>query len=141
RGYIEVLFKAADTPLGREFEAMVASNAGVHLTNFAVTDAAKAHQRLSGEGFAMRPLVQFQRPVGTESGPGVAAFTVVRLERGAMPEGRIQILTHPNGTLALTDVLIASPGVAEAASRFERFTGRKARANAFGEATLALDRG
>jgi len=48
---------------------------------------------------------------------------------------------HPNGTLALTDVLIASPGVAEAASRFERFTGRKARANAFGEATLALDRG
>ena len=28
RGYIEVLFKAADTPLGREFEAMLAGNAG-----------------------------------------------------------------------------------------------------------------
>ena len=26
----------------------------------------------------MRPLVQFQRPVDTESGPGIAAFTVVR---------------------------------------------------------------
>ena len=42
----------------------------------------------------MRPLVQFQRPVETETGPGVAAFTVVRLERGAMAEGRIQMLAH-----------------------------------------------
>jgi len=155
RGYVEVLFKTADTPLGREFDLALARHAGVHLAAFSVADAEGQHRRLTEAGFPMRPLVQFQRPVGTESGPGVAAFTVVRLERGAMPEGRIQILTHrtestvwqkrwlthPNGTLALTDVLIASPDVAEAASRFERFTGRKARANAFGEATLALDRG
>src|SRR5689334_9169071 len=58
RGYIEVLFKTADTPLGREFEAALADNAGVHLTNFAVSDAAKAHDRLTAQGFAMRPLVQ-----------------------------------------------------------------------------------
>ena len=155
RGYIEVLFKAADTPLGREFEAALAGHAGVHLTNFAVVDAAKAHARLTGEGFAMRPLVQFQRPVGTASGPGVAAFTVVRLERGAMPEGRIQILTHrtedtvwqkrwldhPNGALALIDVVIASADVAEAAARFTRFAGRPARSKQFGQAALALDRG
>jgi glyoxalase-like protein len=155
RGYIEVLFKAADTPLGREFEAALGSHAGVHLTNFAVADAAQAHQRLTDEGFAMRPLVQFQRPVGTESGPGIAAFTVVRLERGAMPEGRIQILTHrtedtvwqkrwlthPNGALALIDVVIASPDVAEATARFERFLGRQARSAQFGQAAFALDRG
>ena len=155
RGYIEVLFKAADTPLGREFEAMVAGNAGVHLANFAVTDAAKAHQRLTEEGFAMRPLVQFQRPVGTETGPGVAAFTVVRLERGAMPEGRIQILTHrtentvwqkrwlnhPNGALALVDVVIASLDVAEATARFERFLARPAQSKQFGQDSFVLDRG
>jgi len=155
RGYIEVLFKAADTPLGREFEAALGGHAGVHLTNFAVVDAAKAHQRLSDEGFAMRPLVQFQRPVGTESGPGIAAFTVVRLERGAMPEGRIQILTHqtedtvwqkrwlahPNGAMALIDVVIASPDVAEATARFERFLGRRARSAQFGQAAFVLDRG
>ena len=52
------------------------------------------HRRLTEAGFAMRPLVQFQRPVDTVSGPGVAAFTVVRLERGAMAEGRIQMLAH-----------------------------------------------
>jgi hypothetical protein len=155
RGYIEVLFKAADTPLGREFEAALAGNAGVHLTNFAVVDAAKAHQRLTEEGFAMRPLVQFQRPVGTETGPGVAAFTVVRLERGAMPEGRIQILTHRtentvwqerwldhrNGALALIDVVIASPDVAEATARFERFLGRQAKETGFGQTAFLLDRG
>jgi hypothetical protein len=155
RGYIEVLFKTADTQLGREFEAARAGNPGVHLTNFAVTDAAEAHRRLTAEGFAMRPLVQFQRPVGTENGEGVAAFTVVRLERGAMPEGRIQILTHrtedtvwqkrwlnhPNGALALIDVVIASPDVAEAAARFGRFTARPVKAAEIGRATLSLDRG
>ncbi len=154
RGYIEVLFKAADTALAREFEATLASHAGVHLANFAVVDAAKAHQRLTELGFAMRPLVQFQRPVGTETGPGFAAFRVVRLERGAMPEGRIQILTHrtentvwqtrwlthPNGALGLIDVVIASPDVVEAAARFERFTGRKPTATPHGR-TVALDRG
>jgi len=155
RGYIEVLFKAADTPLGREFEAVLSGHAGVHLTNFAVTDAEQAHARLTEEGFAMRPLVQFQRPVGTENGPGVAAFTVVRLERGAMPEGRIQILTHRtehtvwqkrwldhrNGAQALIDVVIASSDVAEATARFERFLGRKAQSPQFGQAAFALDRG
>ena len=155
RGYIEVLFKAADTPLGREFEAALAGNAGVHLANFAVVDAAKAHRRLTDDGFAMRPLVHFQRPVGTETGPGIAAFTVVRLERGAMPEGRIQILTHrtedtvwqprwldhPNGALALADVAIVSPDIAEATARFERFVGRRASSTGFGQTSFTLDRG
>lgn len=155
RGYIEVLFKTADTPLGREFEATLAGHAGVHLTNFAVVDAAKAHQRLTDLGFAMRPLVQFQRPVDTVDGPGTAAFTVVRLERGAMAEGRIQILTHrtedtvwqkrwlahPNGALALIDVVIASPDVAEATARFERFLGRQAKSPQLGQAFFELDRG
>jgi hypothetical protein len=153
-GYIEVLFKAADTSLGREFETTLDAYAGVHLANFAVSDAEQAHRRLAGLGFAMRPLVQFRRPVDTESGPDFAAFTVVRLERGAMPEGRIQILTHrtehtvwqtrwldhPNGALALVDMVVASPDVAEAAARFARFTERPARATRFGQA-IVLERG
>lgn len=154
RGYIEVLFQAADTPLGREFQAALAGNAGVHLANFAVVDAEAHHRRLGEAGFAMRPLVQFQRPVGTETGPGIAAFTVVRLERGAMPEGRIQILTHrtedtvwqkrwlnhPNGALALSDVVVVSPDIDEAAARFSRFTERQARPTRHGRA-IVLDRG
>ncbi len=94
RGYLEMLFKTADTPLGRELDEALARYAGVHLAAFAVADAAKAHARLTEAGFKTRPLVQMERPVATESGTGKAAFTVARVEPGAMAEGRIQILTH-----------------------------------------------
>jgi hypothetical protein len=154
RGYIEVLFKTADTPLGREFDLALASHAGLHLVAFSVADAEAAHRRLEQSGFAMRPLVQFQRPVGTATGPDVAAFTVVRLERGAMAEGRIQMLAHRtedtvwqprwlnhrNGALALLDLAVVCADVEEAATRFVRFTGHPARPTRLGR-TVALDRG
>jgi hypothetical protein len=50
-------------------------------------------------------------------------------------------LTHGNGALGLLDLVVACADVAEAADRFERFTGRKAHAPAFGQAAIALDRG
>jgi len=68
RGSIEVLFKTADTPLGREFDLALAGRAGVHLAAFWVADVEGQHRRLSDAGFAMRPLVQFQRPVETVTG-------------------------------------------------------------------------
>jgi len=154
RGYIEVLFKTADTALGREFDAALDGYSGVHLAACSVADAEGNHRRLSEAGFAMRPLVQFQRPVGTENGPAVAAFTVVRLERGAMAEGRIQLLahrtedtvwqkrwlSHENGALGLMALLVVSGDVAEATARFTRFTGRGARPMTFGQ-SITLDRG
>jgi hypothetical protein len=154
RGYIEILFRTADTPLGREFDLARAGHAGVHLAAFSIADAEGQHQRLTEAGFAMRPLVQFQRPVETAAGPGVAAFTVVRLERGAMAEGRIQMLahrtedtvwqkrwlTHRNGALGLVDLVVVSPDVTEAAGRFVRFTGHRAKPTRSGQA-IALDRG
>jgi hypothetical protein len=154
RGYIEALFKTADTPLGRELDAGLARYPGVHLAAFAVTDASAAHRRLAGEGFRMQPLVEMQRPVDTGGAPGTAAFTLARLEPGEMPEGRIQILTHrteqmvwqprwlshPNGALGLTSVAIAVADAADAARRFARLTGRPATPATFGQ-TIELDRG
>jgi hypothetical protein len=154
RGYIEVLFKTADTPLGREFDLALSGHAGVHLAAFSMADAEAQHRRLTDEGFAMRPLVQFQRPVGTATGSGIAAFTVVRLERGAMAEGRIQMLAHrteetvwqprwlnhPNGVLGLLDLVVVCADVAEATGRFVRFSGREAVPTRHGQA-IALDRG
>ncbi len=154
RGYVEVLFKTADTALGRELEAALARHAGVHLAAFAMADAAAAHRRLASAGFRMQPLVHMQRPVETGGAPGIAAFTLARLEAGQMPEGRIQILTHrteamvwqprwlshPNGAVALTDVIIAAHDLEDAAWRFARFTGRKAIPSPSG-AIIELDRG
>jgi len=149
-----VLFKTAATPLAAELDISMARYPGVHLAAFAVVDAAKAHARLGTAGFALRPLVHFQRPVGTEAGPATAAFTVARVERGAMAEGRIQILTHhtedavwqkrwlvhPNGARGLASVVIVVSDVEEAAARFVRFTGRPAMSVRAG-AVIALDRG
>jgi hypothetical protein len=154
RGYIEVLFKTAATPLAAELDISMARYPGIHLAAFAVADAAKAHARLGAAGFALRPLVHFQRPVDTETGPATAAFTVARVERGVMAEGRIQILTHhtedavwqkrwlvhPNGARGLTSVVVAVADVDEAAARFERFTGRRASPTHSGR-VVALDRG
>ena len=154
RGYIEALFKTADTPLGRELDAALARHGGVHLAAFSVADAAAAHRRLASAGFRMQPLVHMQRPVDTGGAPGIAAFTLARLEPRQMPEGRIQILTHrteamvwqprwlshPNGAVALTSVIIVVADAEEAAGRFARFTGREAMPSPLGQ-TIELDRG
>ena len=154
RGYIEVLFKTAATPLAPELDISMARYPGVHLAAFAVADATKAHARLGAAGFALRPLVHFQRPVDAETGRAMAAFTVARVERSAMAEGRIQTLTHhtedavwqkrwlahPNSARGLASVVIAVADVEEAAARFVRFTDRRASPTPSGQ-VVALDRG
>ena len=153
-GYIEVLYKTADTVLGRELDSAISRYAGVHLAAFSVSDAAAAHRRLESSGFRVRPIADMQRPVETEAGPDTAKFTVTRVEPGEMAEGRIQILahhteaavwqprwlTHPNGAIGLMDVVIATASVEEAADRFGRFLGRAITGNSFGKA-IYLDRG
>jgi hypothetical protein len=154
RGYIEVLFKTAETPLGREFDAAMARYPGVHLAAFAVADAANAHRRLAASGFRVRPLAEMQRPVDFDEKVEMAAFTIARLEPDEMPEGRIQILTHrtehivwqprwlahPNGALGLVSVAIVVADANAAAERFARFTGRPANPTSFGR-SIRLDRG
>ena len=154
RGYMEVLFKNSDTPLAGEFDAALARRAGLHLAAFSVLDAAAARERLAGAGFPVRDLARMQRPVETEAGPGIAAFTISRVTPMAMPEGRIQILTHhtehavwqprwlshPNSVCDLIDVVIAVGDVEEAAKRFARFTGCAATFTP-GGALIRLDRG
>jgi hypothetical protein len=119
-----------------------------------VPDAYAQHQRLASHGFRVRPLVKMQRPVATETGDDVASFTIARVEPDVMPEGRIQMLTHhtesavwqarwlshPNGALALLDVVIALADVDEASERYAHFTGRAVTPRPSG-GYLRLDRG
>jgi hypothetical protein len=154
RGYVEILFKTAETPLAGELEAAMARYRGLHLAAFAVADASAFHRELAERCFRMQPLVHMQRPVESEEGTGEAAFTIARLASGEMPEGRIQALTHHterlvwqprwlshrNGALALLAVVIAIADVEEAVQRYARFTGRNSRPIPFGHA-IELDRG
>ena len=156
RGYIEVLFKTADTPLGREFEAALARP--FRRASRRLLDRRRRRRRTSGSadaGFAMRPLVQFQRPVDTASGPGIAAFTVVRVGArrdggGPHPDahpshrghGVAEALARASQRRAGADRVCwsLSADVAEAAARFARFTGRAAKRMTFGQ-SIQLDRG
>jgi hypothetical protein len=154
RGYIEFLFKTADTPLAKQFDTAMARYRGLHLVAFAVADAAGTHARLATAGFALQPVVDMRRPVETPDGAGIAAFSIVRPQPGEMPEGRIQALTHRtestvwqqrwlahrNGATGLLDVVIVEPDVGEAAARFARFLGRPAAFDRFGQ-SITLDRG
>ena len=140
RGYIEVLFKTADTALGREFDAARARYSGLHLIAFAVADAKATRAQLAATGFKVRPIVELRRPVKTATGDGEAAFTVTRVDDGEMREGRIQYLTHhtedsvwqkrwlthKNGVKGLLDVVVAVSDVDEAAARYVRFLRREA---------------
>jgi hypothetical protein len=154
RGYMEVLFKTADTPLGREFEAALARHSGIQLAAFAVADANAWHRRLGEAGFRTRPIAPFKRPVGTETGTDTASFTVARVEPGEMAEGRIQMLTHhtedavwqkrwlshPNGARGLANLVIVVEGVDEAAARYARFVNRPVIRTLAGQ-SVVLDRG
>ena len=154
RGYIEILFKTAATPLAQELDRALARFSGVHLIAFSVADAKAAGARLKESGFRVSPIVELRRPVATEGGSAEAAFTVARVEPGQMAEGRIQLLTHhtqdavwqkrwlahQNGAKQLLDVVIAVSDIGEAAARYERFTGRKPVATRMGR-SIFLDRG
>jgi hypothetical protein len=153
-GYIEVLYKTADTPLSQELDTARARYSGLHLIAFATSDAQRESARLAGKGFRVRPVVNLRRPIALERGTGEAAFSVARVEPGEMKEGRIQFLTHhtpelvwqkrwlahENGAQALVDVVIAVDDVAEAADRFGLFLGVIAGTTPFGRAFL-LGRG
>src|SRR4051794_15382863 len=89
RGYIECLFRTADTPLGQEFEAALARYPGVHLAAFAVADPEHAHARLESAGFRLRPIGEMERPRSTPGGSDIAAFTGLRLGSGEVAQGRI----------------------------------------------------
>ena len=154
RGYVEVLFNTAATPLAAELDLSMARYRGVHLAAFAVADAGKAHARLGAAGFALRPLVNMQRPVDTEAGPATAVLHG-RACRARRHGGR----PHPDPYAShrgcgLAEALArASQWRTRAGerrdrgarcrgggARFARFTGRHATPTRSGQ-MIALDRG
>ena len=80
RGYVEVLFKTADTPLAAEIDLSMARYGGVHLAAFAVADAGKAHARL---GAAWRPVKRIKRADASST----SGTTITTLANARAPLG------------------------------------------------------
>jgi len=154
-GYLEFLVHTADTPIGKEFLEALNRRAGLHLSAFAVTDAASHHAQLEAAGHTMRPLVNFSREVETETGTATARFCVARLAAGVMTEGRVQVVTHfdenamwqsrwtshANRAHSLRAIVISSPDPNETAARFSNFLGIEPQSLGEGGLSLKLNRG
>jgi len=158
RGYLEILtpVQGSETALARQLRAGLSRYQGVHLIAFSIADAEAERSRLFAAGFDPQPVVRLRRLVAVEGGGEASAeFSVVRTAQQIMPEGRIQFLVHEtprlvwqprflgheNAIEGLTGVLVVVADVPEAASRYARFTGRRAEAIGEGCAVIALDRG
>jgi hypothetical protein len=154
RGYLEILthVPGLDTLRATELRAGLARYTGLHLIAFTCADAGVESARLAAAGFPVQPKVSLRRPMPLDGGgEGMAAFSVVRLPPGAMPEGRIQLLTQDtpdvvwqpsmiardNGIVALTGIAVAVADPTEAVARYARYLGVSAPSGR----TIALDRG
>lgn len=159
RGYLEFLTPVpgpeADTPVRRHMEACLARRTGVHLIAFTVADAEAEAARLESVGFEPMPTVHLRRMAPAGEGREVeVAFTVVRARLGAVPEGRLQTLTHLtpelmwrpelvaeiNGIKALEAAVLASAEPEASAGRLSRYVGRPAQPVGEGW-RIDLDRG
>lgn len=155
-GYLEILSATGEeTPLAEQFRAALGRYEGLHLIAFAAADAEARHAALPARRFKPLPLVRLRRPIPIPGGEALSRFDVVRLPPGAMPEGRIQIVTHhtpelvwrpnllihANGAEALTGVVVCVDDPAEAAIRFSRFVDGEATFVDPARSELALQRG
>ena len=157
RGYLEVLTRVPDiaSAITQQMDAGLARYTGLHLIAFTVSDTDATTARLREQGFSPDPPVALRRPMPLDDGgEGTAAFSVIRLPNDAMLEGRVQVLSQDtpdvvwqrsvtadaNGASMLSGILICADDPAEAAGRYERFTGKKRRVSGDGF-RIALDRG
>ena len=136
-GYLEYLTPTGATPVADQLRAAIERYVGVHLIAFGTQRPDLDFDRLAKERFGPLAPIALQRPIGTESGEGLARFTVVRVPPGTMAEGRIQYcqqhtpellwqprwLKHENGATRLASVLLVVADPREAAQRYSRYTG------------------
>lgn len=141
QGYLEflgILDMAADT---RGLPELIDRHCGLHILALASADP-DGDQRRLGETGIHATLAHLNRQVMLDGRAQTARFTQIRAD-AAMPEARIfgirhetpdlvwlpGYLDHPNGAVALEDVLIAVPDLPEARERYARFTGAAPRAD------------
>lgn len=157
-GYIELLCEAGDimAPVVEDLRARLARYEGVQLMVFTDADAVAAHQRISDKGIAVQPMVQLRRDVEAADGSETEVqFSVIRAAFDAIPEGRIQVITHhtpehmwqdryisyANGITGLVGATVCVEDPSASVKNFEKISGRAAMAVDHDEVHLVCDRG
>lgn len=154
RGFIELLAATHDTPLAEQLRRAVDRYEGLHLIALSHADIPGERERLVAAGFPMQPIVRLRRHKQTPDGLREVAWSVLRPQAGAMPEGRVQFAychtpdltwtpgapAPANGADAITDILLCVDDRKETAARFARYAGRPS-IECNDRSVIALDRG
>lgn len=137
-GYLELLAILDPTRHCGPFPALVSVYEGMHIVSFAASDAEAAAARLRSAGVGVAGVVRLERGVEDETGAAARArFRLVRFAEGALPEARFNVvehrtpellwqeryLEHPNGAVAIDEVLIAVADLDAAEARYCRVLG------------------
>lgn len=112
---------------------------GLHIICFGTEDAAVVDARLSEAGVATSGVIPLQRDVDTPDGVRTARMDCIHF-KSDIPEGLIQVarhrtpqyilqpryMSHPNGAVMLTDIILCVEDPDAYAAKYERFAGRGA---------------
>lgn len=157
-GYIELLCEAGDVmaPVVEDLRARLSRYEGVQLMVFTDANAETAYKRISDNGIAVQPMVHLRRDVEAADGSETEVqFSVIRAAFDAIPEGRIQVITHhtpehmwqdryisyANGITGLVGATVCVENPSTSAKSFEKIAGRTATSIDAGEVHLMCDRG
>ncbi len=154
QGYIELLAVVDPRAFSDTIDERLARYAGLHIIALAVDDAEANLQRLRLAGMDIPGIAYLERPVDDTDPDGPKArFARVPLPNS--PEGRIQLIrhltpeaiwqerfvSHPNGAVALEEVVLAVAAPAESAARLSLLAGRPVTPDPAGGYALAMPQG
>lgn len=112
---------------------------GLHVMHFGTQHIGAVKERLDYQGVLCSDVKTFQRNVQTENGERMMKAKTISFPSNFNPEGLLQIaqhdtpelvfqpqyMNHPNGAIALTEILIVTDTPAIYATKYELYTGHK----------------
>lgn len=154
RGYLELMGVIDPALYDNRVPDFLARYEGIHILAFGCDDAAATADALAAAGFGATGVHALARALETPEGERLAKFNLVRLPAEETPEGRVlaiehltreylwqgRYLDHPNGAVALTELVVCVADVNEAARRYARYFGIPFTRNGMG-AECALQAG
>lgn len=137
QGYLELMGVIDPTLYDNHVPEFLARYEGIHILAFGCDDAAATADALAAAGFGATGVHALARPLETAAGERIAKFNLVRLPPEETPEGRVlaiehltrdylwqtRYLDHPNGAVALSELVVCVEDVDEAARRYSRYFG------------------
>lgn len=137
QGYLELMGVIDSSLYDNKVPEFLGRYEGIHILAFGCRDGTAVAARLAKDGFGADGIHRLARSLDTPDGEQEAAFNLVRLPPEEMPECRVlaiehltrdflwqeRYMTHPNGAIALEELVVCVDNPATVATRYERYFG------------------